>query len=64
MALKEFLAQGLHGGKGDLYKLLASIPEENKSLLFMVRNRGGPRYLQQPAVTATDDTREAMGMVG
>lgn len=42
LALKEFLAQSLHGGKGDLHKLLASGPEENQSLLLMVRNRGGP----------------------
>lgn len=63
LALKEFLAQDLHGGKRGLHKL-ASGPEENKSLLLMVRNRGGPRCLQQPAVMAADDTRKAIGMVG
>lgn len=33
LALKEFLAQSLHGRKGDLHKLLASGPEESQSLL-------------------------------
>ena len=63
-ALKEFLAQSLHGGKKVLHKLLASGPGENQSLLLMVKNRGGLRYLQQPSVMAVDDTREAMRVVG